>query len=68
MEAARSKNRRELSSTNNNNDNRSLRFSLRFGGGFGQGEKPGGVLGGGDAPICYTCGLSKHIAANCPKK
>ena len=33
---------------------------------FQQGPKPGGSLGGG--PVCYTCGLPGHMAANCPKK
>jgi hypothetical protein len=36
-----------------------------FGGSFG---KPRGTIGGGSGPICFTCGLQRHIAAKCPKK
>ena len=36
-----------------------------FGGSFG---RTGGTIGGGSGPICYTCGLPGHIAANCPQK
>jgi len=43
-------------------------FPPGFGGGFNQEGKPGGVLGGGVVPICFTCGMPGHIASNCPKK
>ena len=43
-------------------------FPPGFGGGFGQGGKPARVLGGGSSPICFTCGLPRHIVANFHKK
>ncbi len=66
------KNGREKSSTNSSKSSSGCCFprffSPGFGGDFGQGGMPGGVLGGGAGPIRFTCGLLGHIAANGSKK